>query len=270
MIFDIINDIILFILALSTLIGILDFVGFLPSKLRWYLRMNRVDDTIKLLEDLGIDVDKQKRINQSFNFPKDFHKETIEQVTYENLEQVKIEKELAIGHGRVTKVDYYYDLIGASCNHSVAENFARLMSTFWSTNILNRSIIGKPDFDFIVTPKGGSPILGYEFSKLVKKPFLLHEYSERFSNNQESFRSKFDCNTIPEKGSTALIVDDSTTGGMMVLNAVNDLEKMGYNVYTCFVVFEPQHKDARKKLDQKNIQLVSIIKTHDNLNVNVK
>ena len=76
-------------------------------------------------------------------------------------------------------------------------------------------------------------------------------------------RKRFNCSQIPEKGCTALIVDDSTTGGRMVLSTIEDLRKYGYNVMDCLVVFEPQQKDARKKLSDQSVNLISIVKTHD-------
>lgn len=75
-------------------------------------------------------------------------------------------------------------------------------------------------------------------------------------------RKWFDCAVIPPKGSKALIVDDSTTGGRMVLKVIEDLRKYGYDVSECLVVFEPQNKDARKKLSDQEVNLISIVKTH--------
>lgn len=75
-------------------------------------------------------------------------------------------------------------------------------------------------------------------------------------------RKKFDCAKIPKVNSRALIVDDSTTGGRMVCETVDDLRKYGYIVSECLVVFEPQNKDAKQKLSQKQVNLLSICKTH--------
>lgn len=137
------------------------------------------------------------------------------------------------------------------------------MSSYWADVIEDASIVQDLHIDFIVTPKSGSPILGYEFSKLLKLPFVLHEDSDRFDCAQDDMRKRFDCAEVPAKGSRALIVDDSTTGGRMVLSAVEDLRKYGYDVSECLVVFEPCQKDARKKLQQQGIQLLSICKTHE-------
>lgn len=263
-IFDIINQIILFILAISTLVGILDFVGFLPGKARKFLHLNRSNDMIETLKKLGVDVEKQKRINEYVKYPKDSSKESIEKVTIDMINKFRIDENIAIGHYRINELNYYIDLIGATCEPKHAVYFARLLSTYWSDIILNTNSIKNCEFDFVVTPKGGSPILGYEFAKLIDKPFVLHEVSERFQNLPEDFRTYFNCSQIPQHGETALIVDDSTTGGKMVLDTIKHLKQFEYNINICLVVFEPRIKDAQKKLEQNNVQLVSIVKTHEN------
>ena len=114
-------------------------------------------------------------------------------------------------------------------------------------------MIRNVDFDFVVTPKSGSPLLGYEFAKLVNKPFVLREQTERLNRYQDP-RSIFNCAEVPEKGSMALIVDDSTTGGTLLCDTVKDLRKYGYQVNTCLVVFEVKKKDARVRLKKENVQ----------------
>ena len=52
-------------------------------------------------------------------------------------------------------------------------------------------------------------------------------------------------------------------GRRMVLETIQDLRKYHYEVTECLVVFEPQQKDARKKLEQQNVNLLSICKTHE-------
>ena len=263
-ILDFINDLVWFVLGISTLLAVLDMVGFVPKKLRKRLKLNRAEDTLEVLKELGIDTKVYKRKILSMNFPKDYSNKSLEKTVTEELQKMKIDKKISVGHYRPTKLDYYIDLIGYSCNPVVACAFAKYLSTHWSENCDDRNIISQPEFDFVVTPKAGSPILGYEFAKLVNKPFILHEYRERFEDNKDDLRAYLNCSYIPEKGSTALIVDDSTTGGTMVINTIDNLRKYGYNVEDCLVVFEPQSKDARKKLKDKQVNLISIVKTHNN------
>lgn len=262
-VFDLINQIILFILAISTLIGILDFVGFLPGNLRKFLQLNRSDDMIETLKKLGVDVEKQNRLNEYIKYPKDSSKESIEKVTYDMINKFKINENIAIGHYRTKELKYYIDLMGATCEPQYAVYFARLLSTYWSDTIINTNNVKNCKFDFVVTPKGGSSMLGYEFAKLIEKPFVLHEESERFQNRPDDFRAFFNCSKIPQHGETALIVDDSTTGGKMVLDTINHLKQFKYEVNICLVVFEPRIKDAKQKLAQNDVQLVSIVKTHE-------
>lgn len=218
--------------------------------------------TLRALKEVGINTGYYKRKNQAFSFPQSIKATEIASSATNSLEKLKIEKTCTIGHHRSTMVSYYYDLIGGTCNPNTAEYFARLLSSYWAANSVDKNAVADPDFDFVVTPKGGSPILGYEFAKLVNKPFVLHEETSRFQDNQEDMRTWFNCSEIPKLGSIALIVDDSTTGGKMVLDTIWHLRQYGYAINTCFVVFEPKVKDARINLGNESVQLVSIVKTH--------
>lgn len=220
------------------------------------------EHTLSALKDVGIDIEYYKRNNRALAFPKSIRATEIASSTAKGLQKFKIEKPCAIGHQRPTTVNYYFDLIGGTCDSNTAEYFARLLSSYWAANSADKSTVADSDFDFVVTPKGGSPILGYEFAKLVKKPFVLHEETRRFQDNQDDMRTWFNCSEIPSSGSTALIVDDSTTGGTLVAETIDHLRQYNYAVHTCLVVFEPRLKDAKTRLNDKSVQLVSIMKTH--------
>lgn len=264
--FDSINDtismLILFLLAISTLIQVMDMCGLMPERFRKWLKLNRSQDTLDILRELGININQYKKHNAIVDLPRDYASETIEQDTLRNLESIKIKKMVSVDRTRQTKVDYYIDLIGYSCDSKYAEAYARLLSSHWANVIETTQRVKTPNFDFVVTPKEGSPILGYEFAKLIGKPLVIHESSSRFESREEDMCTRFDCALIPKKGSTALIVDDSTTGGRMVLSTIVDLKRYGYNVTECLVVFEPCNKDARKKLNNQGVNLISIVKTH--------
>lgn len=250
-------------LTLSTLFMVADFIGIMPKKFRKMLRLNKSDDTLEVLKELGINIESYRRSVSQVSFPKNYDNQSVEEQVKKELNKIKINKSIAVGHNRTTKLDYYIDLIGKSCDKSVACSFAQYLSTYWATNVKDNSVIKQPIIDFVVTPKGGSPILGYEFANLVKRPFVLHEKSERFQDNKDDFRAYFNCKEIPEEHSTALIVDDSTTGGNMVINTIDNLRRFGYKVEDCLVVFEPKSKDARKKLRDKEVNLISIVSTHE-------
>ena len=249
-------------LAISTLLGVLDYVGFLPARLKNWLKMNRSQDSLELLKRLGVDVDRLHRVNQSVNFPRTLNETSLKQAVRQALDDIcRIEHQVTVGHMRRTTLTHYYDLIGKTCNPERAKDFAGALSTFWATQCQNPDVIRSVDFDFVVTPKSGSPLLGYEFAKLVNKPFVLREQTERFRGYQDP-RSVFNCAEVPEKGSVALVVDYSTTGGTLLCDTVKDLRTYGYQVNTCLVVFEVKAKDARDRLQKENVQLVSIVDTN--------
>jgi len=178
--------------------------------------------------------------------------------------KLKINGKVSVGRNRKTKLDYYIDLMGHTCSEEYAVAYAKILSTYWANCIKNTQLINNPIIDFIVTPKSGSPILGYEFSKLLKKPLVLHEDEGRFDTARKDMRRWFDCADVPPEGSRALIVDDSTTGGRMVISVINHLREYGYVVEYCLVVFEPKNKDARQKLNDLGVNLISIVATHEN------
>lgn len=260
MIGELINKIILVLLAISTLIQVLNWLGFLPLKMREILRMNQAADTLEILKNIGVDIDRYQRVNSTVGLPVDYSKD-IEKDTRKKLMKLKLDIDVSVGRHRGTELNYYIDLIGHSCEPKCAESYARLLCTYWVDAVENQKVF-TPCVDFIVTPKCGSPILGYELSKLMGKPFVLHEDEERFSCIQEDMRKYFNCAQKPKEGNIALIVDDSTTGGRMVINTIRDLRKYGYQVTDCLVVFEPQAKDARQKLKDEGVNLISIVKTH--------
>ena len=222
-----------------------------------------IDNIQNTLSAIGIDVDLYKRNNKALSFPASIKKDDIVNAAQTGLNQFLIRSSFSVGHTVTTKLDYYYDLIGATCKQETAAYFARILSSFWAQSITIPGEITNPDFDFVVTPKGGSPILGYEFAKLVNKPFVLHESSQRFQDKIDDMRSWFDCDKVPSSGQTALIVDDSTTGGTMIVETVRHLRQYKYKVHTCLVVFTPVVKNAKSTLNNYNIQLISILKTHE-------
>jgi adenine/guanine phosphoribosyltransferase-like PRPP-binding protein len=138
----------------------------------------------------------------------------------------------------------------------IAANFARFLETFWRNCLLASQA---DPIDFIVTPKAGSPILGYELAKNLRLPFVIHNRREKFQVKPDEFRAHFDCVDPPHENALGLIVDDSSTGGDKVLALLDDLRKFKYDAKDCLIVFEPGLKSARKKISDKGVRLHSII-----------
>ena len=244
-------NIIVIITSISTIVLVLDAVGFLPYKCTKWLTRNKLDTTIEVLKDLGFDVKENKeKLHKCL-----YDEKNIKRIE-EKLDKCKINKQVEIGKGSNGYFfSDYIDLMGACCNERTAQDFARELHTFSKKLKLN--------YDFIITSKLETPILAYKYSKLVKKPFVLHSEEEKFrlkNANKKEVKSKFDFGILkPKKLKKALIVDDSTTGGRKVLDIIDDLRQYNYEITDCLVVFVPIGKDVENKLKEKNVNLHKII-----------
>ncbi|PIH04170.1 phosphoribosyltransferase [Clostridium combesii] len=259
----IVISLLLVLSSISTVIGFCDSLGFLPDRFSRFINRKKNASVFELLKDMGIDYDKYTRNNLSLNFPTSASDAELKSIVKKELEEITINKEIFIGQIRTVRANYYIDLIGASTNPATANLYARYLSTYWQAALKDNTKVIHPKFDFVVTPKGGSPILGYEFSKLINKPFILHENSERLKCNDDIFEKNFNASKRPTEKSVALIVDDSTTGGRMIESLISDLRRYGYGVFECLVVFEPKLKDSRQKLKDLGVNLNSIVTTHE-------
>ncbi|WP_028875887.1 phosphoribosyltransferase [Teredinibacter turnerae] len=260
---DCIEVLILSVLALATLISILGWVGFLPTKVSRYLNRNRLAESIDILKEFGVDIERHRNLNLSVITKKAFAPgKDIEESLQSDIQRFLRNGNISVGRVEALPVNEFLDLIGATTDYKFSELFARYLSTYWAKQLCNNGAVRNSRIDFIVTPKGGSPILGYEFSKLLGLPFALHDSTnQKFitADKNLSFYTVFDCADKPKAGSVALIVDDSATGGRKVFSAMDDLQRHGYKVTDCLVVFEPMLKDIRKRMEEKNLTLHSII-----------
>lgn len=253
--------IIAIILSISSVISILDYVGFLPRRISRILTRNKVQPTLDILKEFGIDVDKHKRLNLAGEISSYFTSVDVAENTSAALEKVTLKRKIMVGSVNSVPSNKYIDLMGATTNPPTAALFARLLISFWKTILTEHNVVKHPGFDFVACPKGGSPILAYEFARLAGKPVVLHCQEAKFRSEKEVFQAVFDAQSEPTAGSIALIVDDSITGGNKVLKAIDDLRRFGFNVGDCLVVFEPTLKNAKGLLASKGVNLHSIVRT---------
>lgn len=244
-----------FVTSVSTLALLLEASGFMPLKYSRWMHRNKLALTIDVLKELGCDINEKKKniLNRQTDAAKKIN---------DKLARITINKEVEIGR---TSMDFflpcYIDMMGATTEERFAMDFANLLVS--KLNELNL------EFDFVATPKLGSPILGYEFSKLVKKPLMLHSEETKFRPKDKisDKRMALDFNwvenplLIADRKLKALIVDDSTTGGRKMRLLIDELRKNNYEVSDCLVVFEPQGKGAKEKLSKLKVSLYSITQT---------
>lgn len=210
---NIIMQIFLLLSAISTLLAIFETFGFMDRRITKWLKMNKAEPTIQVLKELGVDIDRVRRANISSQMTEYFDKNNLPKTVENELEKFRLKGPFQIGRTQLATVQSYIDLMGATTDPQNALQFARCLSTHWRNIILDKTLVQNPIFDFVVTPKMGSPILGYEFSKLINKPFAIFTGEDKFVSKEYALKSQLDYTGEIKEKMRALIVDDSTTGG---------------------------------------------------------
>lgn len=260
-----INNLILWALAFSGLIAVLEVVGFLPGWLSRWINRNRLSETMRLLKQFGVDVDTPRRANSVARLEKIAGKDLAARVTGRT-EEAKIRHAVSVGTQIVLPGDHFIDLMGATSDLNVAEMYARDLTALWRQLADIGGPIANNDIEFVVTPKTGSPLLGAAFAKALGKPLLLHNPEPKFRSDPLDPKAFFDCREVPKAGARGLIVDDSSTGGGKAAKLIDDVARFGWELSDFLVVFEPQLKvstgqNAAERLKPKGVTLHSIIKT---------
>lgn len=257
------GQVVLLILSVSTIISVVESVGLMPESISRKLRKNRNSDVVMVLKDLGVDFHEERRsrlfkkISSFLRSEKEF-----EERVRNSLKKDTLNGSFLVGQRNEVSIEKFIDVMSAVCNENKAVVYARYLSTFFYRTVCIDNGFNENDFDFIVTPKSGSPILGYEFAKIIGKPLVLHNHKEqKYRTIQcDDKEGAFDADFTIIAGMKALIVDDSTTGGGKVIDAINDLRKLGCKVENCVVLFEPQAKNVSQILEDHNVKLHSIVK----------
>lgn len=262
MIGNIENTIVEGLLAVSTIIFIMDKTNILPGIVRRWLRKNEIDSILSTLEELGLDVSKTKRENIAKKIPEYASASTLEERISGVMNQNILRKRVTVGSTDAVGEDNFIDLMGATTDSAMATLLARDLVAFWRYLVENGRV-KEINIEFICTPKAGSPLLGYEVAKILNLPFLLHNSQKKFVDSDGDMRGVFDFCKAPPAGCCGLLIDDSSTGGGKALKATDDLRAYGYEVHDMLVLFEPSTKksrgsDARVRLSNKNIDLHSI------------
>lgn len=101
------NTIAIILLGISTLIQICDMCGFLPEWVRKKFRINKSQDTLEVLKELGINTNMYKRKNAIVGIPRDYNEESIQKDIEKKLNELIIDKNVSVGRVRKTELNYY-------------------------------------------------------------------------------------------------------------------------------------------------------------------
>ncbi|MFC5396838.1 hypothetical protein [Bosea vestrisii] len=259
------NKTILLVLTLSSLFLVLEVSGILPRQLSSWINRNRLNETIRLLKEFGVDVETARRVNNVSRFESISGKDLSSRVK-SRLKEIKLSHPVTIGTQIVVPGNHYIDLMGAASDWNTANMYARDITALWRQLAGVGGPIANTKIDFIVTPKTGSPLLGAAVAELLGKPLLLHNPKPKFGSTKLEPRAFFDCREVPAIHARALIVDDSSTGGGKAAQLVEEIRRCGWQVSDFLVIFEPQLKtdtkqNAAERLRPMGITIHSIVKT---------
>lgn len=220
------------------------------------LREWKAANTLELLKHLNINVEKITESNFFSEFPIHYNNyEKLKRVT-ENLcnkytEMIPTE----IGRTEPFQQIKFVNIMGASTRPDVAIRCAQIIAQ----TMKHESQLVKT-FDFICSPKEGTPFIGYELAKILEKPFVLYKEPQKITfTTNEKVSPHFD-GYLPPVGNTGLLIDDSSTGGSMLINAAFRLRSLGYKVNSAVVVFQPLGKGVYQNLKEKQIEFIPVIK----------
>lgn len=248
------------VLGISGLIAIIDYAGLLPPSIAKWVARNRLEAALRALKRIGVricwDEDQpslsvMERALTAVGVREPVYKVQLRQMLVEDT----FEGEIDVGQTRTFSSQKFIDVMGGSVDVARSISYARILKTHAAVESLG-------GYDFVATPKGGTPILGYEFARLVDKPLVLGRDTEK-AKDPTGLMGQHLYLDFPKamllNGKKALLVDDSTTGGRKLLALADRLTEAGSLVSDALVLFEPKGKGARELLESKGIRLHTIL-----------
>jgi hypothetical protein len=124
------------LLALSALLLVAEAVGLLPDRVSRWLNRKRLAQTISVLRELGLDIDRVKRGHIAMELVEHFQPASLPERVKTNLESLTFKKTVGVGSTEVVQAHQYIDLMGGTNNPAVATMFSRYPETFWRDRIL--------------------------------------------------------------------------------------------------------------------------------------
>jgi orotate phosphoribosyltransferase len=145
-------------------------------------------------------------------------------------------------------VRYYIDLMAAVTDHAKLEILAEILAEKIKT--LN-------EFDRIVGLKKGNVILSYEVARILKKPISLFKTDMSYKMGPP-----FDGPISADE--RMVVVDDLASDASPLLNAVRQLHFRHARVISVVTLIERVEGDARDKIKDRGVQLLSVCSVDDN------
>lgn len=153
------------------------------------------------------------------------------------------------------EVPFFVDFMGASTDENFADECGLILASHLR---LNRDELA--EFDAIVGIKAGSPLVAAALSRRLRIPLLLYRGRTRARRDvpglapYESFDG--DRELLDRR---LLLVDDSTTGGTMMLDCATAVRACGGEVKGALVLAEIVGRNGRERLSRNGVPLLSVV-----------
>lgn len=251
---DILTRSIFLLLAVSSLLLVIEAIGLLPSRISKWLARNKLSHSLAILKEMGIEPKevrkayKRSRLRILIPFTS-FPKELDNLLT-----QADLHRPVKVGRTQLVPAKTFLDVMGHTTSPQYCGQAARVLAAFFR----EQGEAGKIDaeFDMVLGLKGGSPLLAYEFAKYVDRPLALHLATRKFESDRDNDpNAVFDVMATSLEGKQLLLVDDSATGGTMAVKAIEAARRCGAEVSDMLVLFVPSEKDPAQVLQNVGVSL---------------
>lgn len=219
----------------------------LPEKLTRYLRERRIRETVELLSQLSY-LSKAARLRQAAQYqelPASPGKHVYERDIQQTAKTYLRKGQFLVGRVRDKEFRYFIDFMEASTVPRDADRLARALVSFIKDEMASLEQDPPIFFDCVVAPKGGSPVLAFLVARLLGSRCVLFRGADSPKvTRPDQLQHYFDGEI--RTGQTAILVDDSSTGGRMLADAIQKLGEMDVAVKHAFILFEPKTGNARE------------------------
>jgi orotate phosphoribosyltransferase len=263
---------IVFIIAAS---DVLDALYLYLSWPKWLVRRmdrRRAEEVKKVIQELGIDRQLLKdsvqaaQINQRAKSLNRYSRPTdVRTRAMRLLSAVRLQGEFRIGRRFPKAFPDYIDAFTGAMDRAWAEEAVSVMLSH--LQIVTAGNL--PPFSKIVGIKKGTPVLAWLAADRLRLPCVLHrgEDLKKPWGTAEHPTGCFDGELV--KGDIVLLVDDSTTGGRLAMEAVEQIRQLGAIVEHFLVLFERVGKDARDLLQDQGIALHPVISLNEKVMIEI-
>lgn len=233
----------------------------LPKSFTDYVRRKKVMEAVALLRELSFlaQTGPQRQAATYQTLPPSIGRDLYEKDILETAKSHQIRANIRVGRIRDKRFPYFIDFMEASVNPRELERLARALASFIKDTMASLEHTSPIVFSKIVTPKEGSPTLGFRTGQILNVPCVLFRGAAQPKIAEPGDPLFFFDGAVSQTDSV-LLVDDSTTGGTMLLQATEKLRELGALVQHAFVLFEPEGGTAREVLRSNGVELHSAVR----------